>query len=210
VPIYTARAENNNGFLRDILRLYVPEGSAITDLTWGRGNFWVGIDWSKYKLIRMDKYTPCDVKADFGAVPLANGSQDAVVFDPPYVTKMSFKARTKDNPAGSNQKDAFGVNSTGPRNEREIDELYAAGTAEARRILKPGSILILKTMDTQKWRHIELANLPGFKLIDLFVVVTKGKPPGKPYVQKHARKNHSYFMVFQKLRRPSWIPNKKS
>jgi hypothetical protein len=188
----------------------VPEGSAIADLTWGRGNFWVGTDRSKYKLIRMDRYTPCDVKADFGAVPLADESQDAVVFDPPYVTRMSFKARTKDNPAGSNQKDAFGVNSTGPRNDREIDELYSVGTAEARRILKPGGVLILKTMDTQKWRHIELANLPGFKLIDFLVVVTQGKPPGKPYAQKHARKNHSYFMVFRKLRKSMGAPKKKA
>lgn len=111
---------------------------------------------------------------------------------------MSFKARTKNNPGGSNQKDAYGVNVTGPKNEREIDELYAAGTAEARRILKRGGILILKVMDTQRWRHIELANLPGFKFIDLFVVVTKGLPPSKRYTQKHARKNHSYFMVFQR------------
>ncbi len=199
--IYTARAENNNGFFRDILQLYVSEGSAIADLTWGRGKFWDGIDQSKYELIRLDKYTLCDVNADFRAVPLADASRDAVIFDPPYVTRMSFKARTKGNPAGSNQKDAFGVNATGPKNEREIDELYAAGTAEAHRILKRGGILILKTMDTQRWRHIELANLPGFRLIDLFVVVTKGLPPGKVYAQKHARKNHSYFMIFQKLRR---------
>ena len=196
--IYTARAANNNEFFRDILRLYVPEGSAIADLTWGRGKFWEGIDQSKYNLIRLDKYTPCDITADFRAVPLDDASQDAVVFDPPYVTRMSFKARTKQNPAGSNQKDAYGVNATGPRNEREIDALYAGGTAEARRILKRGGILILKTMDTQRWRHIELAKLPGFKLIDFFVVVTKGLPPSKLYTQKHARRNHSYFMVFQR------------
>jgi len=209
--IYTARAENNKGFFRDILRLYVPEGSAIADLTWGRGNFWVGIDQSRYKLIRLDKYTPCDVKADFRAVPLADESQDAVVFDPPYVTRMGFKRRSKQNPNGSNQKFAFGLDASGPKNEREIDELYAAGTAEARRILKRGGgILILKTMDTQRWRRVELANLPGFKLIDLLVVVTQGKPPRTRYVQKHARKNHSYFMVFRKLRKPARVSEKKA
>ena len=207
--IYTARAANNNEVFLDILRLYVTEGSAIADLTWGRGNFWVGIDRSKYKLVRLDKYAPCDVKADFRAVPLADESQDAVVFDPPYVTRMGFKKRSKQNPNGSNQKFAFGLDASGPKNEREIDELYAAGTAEARRILKRGGILILKTMDTQKWRHVELANLPGFKLIDLLVVVTKGKPPGKPYPQKHSRKNHSYFMVFRKLRRPTQVRRRK-
>jgi len=199
--IYTARAENNNKFCRDILNLYVREHSAIADLTWGRGKFWEGIDRQKYKLIRLDKHTPCDVKADFRAVPLADGSQDAVVFDPPYVTRMGFKRRSKENPNGSNQKSAFGLDEGGPKNEREIDALYAAGTAESRRILKRSGILILKTMDTQRWRHIDLANLPGFKLIDLFVVVTKGLPPGKPYAQKHARKNHSYFMIFRKLRK---------
>ena len=199
--IYTARAGNNNEFFRDILRLYVREGSAVADLTWGRGKFWDGIDRNKYKLVRLDRYTPCDIKADFRAVPLADESQNEVVFDPPYVTRMGFKRRSKENPNGSNQKSAFGLDESGPKNEGEIDSLYAAGTAEARRILKRGGILILKTMDTQKWRHIELANLPGFKLIDLLVVVTKGLPPGKSYPQKHARKNHSYFMVFRKLRR---------
>ncbi len=198
--IYTARAENNNGFFRDILNLYVPEGTSVADLTWGRGKFWEGIDRSKYNLIRLDKHTSCDVRADFRAVPLADETQDTVVFDPPYVTRMGFKRRSKENPNGSNQKSAFGLDESGPRNERELDALYAAGTAEARRILKRGGILILKTMDTERWRHVELAHLPGFKLIDLLVVITKGKPPGKPYAQKRARKNHSYFMVFRKLR----------
>jgi hypothetical protein len=199
--IYTARTGNNNEFFRDILRLYVPEGSAVVDLTWGRGKFWDGIDRKKYRLLRLDKHTKCDIKADFRAVPLADASQDAVVFDPPYVTRMGFKRRSKENPNGSNQKSAFGLDDGGPKNEREINALYAAGTAEARRILRRGGILLLKTMDTQRWRHVELADLPGFKLIDLLIVVTKGLPPGKPYAQKHARKNHSYFMVFRKLRK---------
>jgi len=49
---------------------------------------------------------------------------------------------------------------------------------------------------------VELANLPGFKLIDFFIVMTKGKLPGKPYAQKRGRKNHSYLMLFRKLRSP--------
>ena len=207
--IYTARAANNDEFFRDILRLYVAEGSAIADLTWGGASFGLGLTRANTNLFDQT-HTPCDVKADFGAVPLADESQEAVVFDPPYVTRMGFKKRSKENPNGSNQKSAFGLDENGPKNEREIDALYAAGTAEARRILKRGGILILKTMDTQKWRHVELANLPGFKLIDLLVVVTKGKPPSKPYVQKHARKNHSYFMVFRKLRKPARVSRKKA
>jgi tRNA G10 N-methylase Trm11 len=144
--IYTARAANNNEIFRDILHLYVLEGSRVADLTWGRGKFWEGIDQEKYKLIRLDKHTPCDVRADFRAVPLVNESQNAAVFDPPYVTRMGFKGRSKENPNGSNQKYAFGLDEGGPKNEREIDALYAAGTAEARRILKRGGILILKSM----------------------------------------------------------------
>ena len=90
--IYTARAGNNNEFFRDILRLYVREGSAVADLTWGRGKFWDGIDRNKYKLVRLDRHTPCDIKADFRAVPLADESQNEVVFDPPYVTTDGFQA----------------------------------------------------------------------------------------------------------------------
>ena len=87
--IYTARRETNAAFFRDILSLYVADGAAVTDLTWGLGNFWTLVDTRRWRLTRIDKYRPADIQADFCAVPLADGTQDVVIFDPPYVMPRS-------------------------------------------------------------------------------------------------------------------------
>jgi hypothetical protein len=55
--IYTARVANNSEVFRDILEYYVPVGSAVADLTWGRGIFWRGVDQENYLLTRIDKFT---------------------------------------------------------------------------------------------------------------------------------------------------------
>lgn len=207
--IYTARRETNAAFFRDILSLYVADGAAVTDLTWGLGNFWTLVDTRRWRLTRIDKYRPADIQASCCAVPLEDGTQDVVVFDPPYVLPMGTRPGAKHNLyaelrrdmedrfglTGSDLDERFGITAHGPQTEDEIDALYAGGMAEAHRILKPKGLLILKTMDTSRWRHVSLANTPGWRLIDLFIVVNS--PPGVKH-QKHARKNHSYFMVFHK------------
>lgn len=205
--IYTARAANNCEVFRDILDFYLPVGSAVCDLTWGLGAFWRGINQDNFVLTRIDKYADADVRADFRTAPIADGTQDAVVFDPPYVPQMGFEPRTKQNRNGSNQMVIYGLDERGPKNEGEIDELYRAGTAEAHRILKLGGVLILKTMDTRRWRHVELATMPGFTLVNLFVVMTKGFPPDKPTNKLRVRKNHSYFMIFRKSEQSATRPH---
>lgn len=54
----------------------------------------------------------------------------------------------------------------------------------------------------QRLTHIELVNeldKIGFVIEDLFVVVRRGKPGVSRWLrQAHARKNHSYFLVFIK------------
>ena len=80
-------------------------------------------------------------------------------------------------------------------------------TQAAWRVLRPGGIYIVKCQDEvcaniQRFTHIEIINeLTGYGFIaeDLFVVVRKGKPGvSRMLRQAHARKNHSYFLVFLK------------
>ena len=64
--------------------------------------------------------------------------------------------------------------------------------------------MVLKTQDEiesnkQVWRHFHLQHLWGFTLIDLFVVTQMGKPLMRHKHQKHARKNHSFFMVYRRV-----------
>jgi hypothetical protein len=78
---------------------------------------------------------------------------------------------------------------------------------EARRVLKEDGTLIVKTQDevsanTQELTHIQITNFYEGKLDfytkDLFVTVRSNKPAvSGMHNQVHARKNHSFFMVYE-------------
>jgi len=74
-------------------------------------------------------------------------------------------------------------------------------------VLRPGGVYIVKCQDEvcagrQRLAHVEIINRlagMGFEADDLFVVVRKGRPGvSRMKRQLHARKNHSYFLVFRK------------
>ena len=74
-------------------------------------------------------------------------------------------------------------------------------------MLKHGGIYIVKCQDEvcanrQRLTHVEIINhleSSGFVTEDLFVVVRPGKPGvSRLLKQAHARKNHSYFIIFIK------------
>jgi hypothetical protein len=86
-------------------------------------------------------------------------------------------------------------------------ELYRGAAREAARVLRDEGILIVKCQDEvcanrQRLTHVELivdfAPL-GFVAEDLFVLVRTNRPGVSRTVrQVHARKNHSYFLVFRR------------
>ena len=87
-----------------------------------------------------------------------------------------------------------------------MDLYFAAGT-EAGRVLKNDGIFIVKCADEvcanqQRLTHVELINeyaKNGFVVEDLFVLVRQNRPGVSRIIkQVHARKNHSYFLVFRK------------
>src|ERR1700688_5263708 len=79
--ITTAKVGTNADLFPDILSLYVPEGSVVADVTFGKGVFWREVDTSKYVL------KPSDLMdgIDFRYLPYEDGSIDALVLDPPYM-----------------------------------------------------------------------------------------------------------------------------
>ncbi len=77
-------------------------------------------------------------------------------------------------------------------------------------MLRPEGTLIVKCQDevsanTQRLTHVEIIHeyeKLGFYTKDLFVVVRSNRPAvTRTKGQVHARKNHSYFLVFVKTRR---------
>lgn len=202
-PILTALVGRNEDLFPKILALYVPPGSRIFDMTWGRGNFWRKVDHSAYWLVKNDlaPTAPDVLCEDFRHTSHPDASFDACVLDPPYACHGR-GAPIKESIARSyNLRAAFT-----PRRAAELLTLYREGIGEARRLLRPNGVLIIKCQDQidsnkQNFIHAALLDAPGFVCEDLFVLVQPTTPAMRHLYQKHARKNHSYFIVQRKLAR---------
>ena len=98
---------------------------------------------------------------------------------------------------------------TGPARKyhEAVLDLYVAAGREAHRVLRDRGVLIVKCQDEvcsnrQRFTHVEIIQAYerlGFVAEDLFVVVRTNRPGvSRTTRQVHARKNHSYFLVFWK------------
>jgi tRNA G10 N-methylase Trm11 len=191
--VFSARQSQNDEVFKDILTLHVPEKSIIADVTYGKGCFWKKVNATKYTVYKSDILTG----TDFRSLPYQKESLDCVVLDPPYMhSATKFSTGTYYN----NQ------SLTNKKWHNSVLELYCQGAIESSRVLKNKGTLIIKCQDEvcagkNRFTHIELNNLLNkeYLLIDLFVVVAKNKPcVSNIKRQIHARKNHSYFLVFKK------------
>ena len=207
--VMSAFAAGNADVFPKILELHVPEGSKIADVTYGNGVFWKNVDTSKYELLPTDIATGIDCRE----LPYSEGSVDALVLDPPYMEGL---LRTnKSHKAGNGSFSAFreyysngDEKNSGPKWHAAVTDLYYKSGEEAYRVLKENGVMIVKCQDevsaNKQWlTHVEIINYYekiGFYIKDLFVVVRQNKA-GITRLKKqvHARKNHSYFLVFLKI-----------
>jgi hypothetical protein len=95
----------------------------------------------------------------------------------------------------------------GPKWHDAVLDLYFKAGREAYRVLKIEGGLIVKCQDEvsanrQRLTHVEIINefaTMGLYAKDLFVLVRENAPGvSRLKKQVHARKNHSYFLVFVK------------
>jgi DNA methylase len=205
----TAHVAGNADVFPQILALHVADGARIADVTYGKGVFWKHVERDRYELL------PTDLKTgiDCCDLPYDDESIDCVVLDPPYMEGLFRRASAQ--LAGSRSHAAFRENYSngkrtagGPKYHEAVLDLYFRAGDEARRVLKQAGILIVKCQDEvsanrQRLTHIEIINryeANGFYTKDLFVVVRTNRPAvSRLKKQAHARKNHSYFLVFVKV-----------
>ncbi len=208
--VVSAHVGGNAEVFPHILALHVPEGSTVADVTWGKGVFWQNVPSGRYIL----KASDISIGVDCRALPYADGSIDCVVLDPPYMEGL-FR-RSREHMAGSGSHKAFRQNYSdgepsqgGAKWHNAVLELYFAAGREAYRVLRNEGVLIVKCQDevsanVQRLTHLELINeyeRTGYYTKDLFVVVRRNRPVvSRLRKQVHARKNHSYFLVFIKTR----------
>ncbi|MCB4821789.1 hypothetical protein [Roseicella aerolata] len=209
--ILSAHAGGNAELFPQILALHVPDGAVVADVTFGQGVFWRQVPPGRYRVLPSDLATGTDCRA----LPYATGAIDALVLDPPYMEGLLRpKAETRgglgshvalrDYYASGGGREAPG----GGRWHQAVLDLYLDAAKEARRVLRDHGILIVKCQDEvsanrQELTHVQivtgLAEL-GFYARDLFVLVRPNRPGvARLLRQVHARKNHSYFLVFQKV-----------
>jgi tRNA G10 N-methylase Trm11 len=209
--VVSAYVGTNADIFPNVLRLHVPEGSKIGDVTYGKGVFWRKIDTDRYD------FHPSDITdgVDCRSLPYENGSFDCIVFDPPYMEGFFRNGDSIKAGAGTHNtfREHYSNGNEAPRSgggkwHAAVLELYAEGGREAHRVLRDRGVLIVKCQDEvsanrQNLTHVEIINAyadMGFFCKDLFVVVRPNKPGmSRVLKQVHARKNHSYFLVFVKI-----------
>ncbi len=222
--VFSAHLGNNAELFADILELHVPKGSKVADVTYGQGTFWRCVKNSDYVIKASDIAPKTEnippnmlgkiAEYDCRSLPYEDESLDCVVLDPPYMEGL-FR-RSEDHLAGSGTHSSFrkayshGMATEAvdaPKWHDAVVDLYARAAREAYRVLKLNGMFIVKCMDEvsankQRLTHIEIitgCESIGFYTKDLFVVVRTNKAGvSRLKKQEHARKNHSYFVIFQK------------
>ena len=201
--VFSAYTSNNTEVFALILDLYIPSGSKIADVTYGRGAFWKNVNRNNYNIYPSDIKTGIDCRN----LPYENETYDCVVLDPPYmhtpggtahVNHQNFENYYRNNSLKNNEK----------KYHDAVLDLYFRAAKEACRVLKKKGVFIIKCQDEvcankQRLTHVELINelaKYGYICEDLFVIIRNNKPGvSRILKQRHARKNHSYFLIFRKI-----------
>lgn len=193
--VLTAMVGINADLFPRILKLYAKSGDRIADVTYGKGVFWKNVDVSQYDFYPSDIQTGVDMRQ----LPYQDDSFDMVVIDPPYMynPKQTVK-RSLSKP--------YGLGSASIKTNKDVLDLYKETMHEVQRVLRHGAFMVVKCKDTiesnkQRWNHISVFNIAtvlGLYTKDLFVLIQLSRPAIRWPHQIHARKNHSYFWIFQK------------
>jgi len=186
---------NQSEIIENIAKLYC-DNCIEADVTYSKGVFYKSIPHLiprlKFDLNPQDEET---IKAKADQLPLNDESLSSLMFDPPFLAGY-----TKGKTSG-----IIGDRFTGFRYIADLWAWYDKCIDEFYRVLKPKGILIFKCQDTvsggkQYFSHnhiMQQAQNKGFICKDLFVLLAKTRIKGHNHdKQIHARKFHSYFLVF--------------
>ncbi len=211
--VLSAFVESNEHVFPRIMNLYVKPGSIVADVTYGKGVFWRNVPVERYEVLATDILEGVDCRS----LPYEDGVIDCVVLDPPYMHSPGGTAHRTHKPFEDHYRNNGSGNQTESKYHEAVLDLYRDAGIEAYRVLRERGPLIVKCQDEicsnrQRFTHVEIMQAyeeMGFIAEDLFVVVRNNRPGVSRAIQQvHARKNHSYFLVFWKVgkRGALWEP----
>ena len=188
---------NEQEIIRDILFLHCDGKDIDCDPTYSVGNFYKkGLNKPKHKFDLMPQVDGV-LSSDCRELPLESESINVLMFDPPFM----FGSRDKQ------QEYLMSKRFTIIQSFDDLRELYQSSLKEFFRVLKKNGVLIFKCQyftDTHTtFTHSLVLNWAteiGYNAKDLFILLSKGAMINKSTQQRHARKYHSYFWVFQKAK----------
>jgi hypothetical protein len=178
--------------INNIIKLHT--GPIECDVTYGSGVFYKNIPRPPF-CFDISPRRPKVIPADVNHLPIKDNVFSCVMFDPPFMARTG---------PGATLKAKFGeLKGT----IKDLWNFYGNAVKEIHRVLKPEGWLIMKCQDgvlagVNNFTHVVIMNRAleiGLKPVDLFVLLaTHRMMHPKHKRQVHARKYHSYFLVFQK------------
>jgi hypothetical protein len=200
--VYTS----NFDAIKNIMELYGIEQFDL-DCTYSKGNFWKDLPGPKYK---SDLYPINEsvLGASSEDLPFEDNSMKSVMYDPPFVivgSGMGHRSNKEGSSIIAKRFEGYGT-------YEELRVNYYNTLKELYRIVDKGGFVVMKCQDTVSggknyFSHVMVMNMAykiGFYPRDMFVLTSNVRVNAfngtKWAKQHHARKYHSYFWVFEKVK----------
>ena len=197
---------SNLEVITNIMALYNIEQFDL-DCTYSKGNFWKDLP---HPVNKTDLYPHYDhvIEANSENLPFGDSSMRSIMYDPPFVIVGSGQGHRK-NKAGSS---IIAKRFEGYGTYDDLKSNYYNTLKELYRITEKGGFVVMKCQDTvsggkQYFSHVMVMNMAysiGFYPKDLFILTSNVRVNAfngtKWSKQHHARKYHSYFWVFEKIK----------
>jgi hypothetical protein len=194
---------SNFEVITNIMELYGIEQFDL-DCTYSKGSFWKDLSQPKLK---SDIYPINDtvINASSENLPFESDSMSSIMYDPPFVVVGK---TYRNNKEGSS---IIAKRFEGYETFNHLKSNYYNSLKELYRVCKKGGYVIMKCQDTvsggkNHFSHVMVMNMAmemGFYPKDLFILLAKMRINSfgsKWTKQEHARKYHSYFWVFEKVK----------
>jgi SAM-dependent methyltransferase len=184
-----------------LLAIHAADDPKILDCCHNTGKMWKGVN-VFLDSMDIDPQYGCDIVGDFREIPLAGALYDVIAFDPPHLPNAY---STNDRKTG--HADVYGVRvGDSDRQADNVAGYFPAFLEEAKRVLRPGGIVLAKLADyvhnhRYQWQHVDFvaaARAAGMTPCDIAIVAhpAAGNLQSSKWTNvRHLRRAHSYWIA---------------